>query len=361
MKKLISIILMITTILSLAVVPMTTSAKTKTKKTYIASEDIYVSGKAYVYAKINSKHNEFQDDKRISLYYVGKNGKEKHLTYCGYNFTNFYLRGDTVYFNFGGSRENICSININTKKVKTIFKNGFLIGGYGKNVIVRDSNKNVYSVTPKGEKTKLCKNYYNIFNGCLYSADKKFNLANNKITNVARKSDIYTTNSYLYYINKKGNLTSLDKKGIKRNVDVMVTSIIGANDGKTVLYTKGNKVYRRTGTNKKIELADITKLRNTTGVDKNFYPEETTKIVSGSLSGNSIVLAMMSDTGAIDTKIIKMDINGKNQKVIYSFDGQEYDSQSQTSLISVKIHNNKVYTIFFDYERFCRIYNAIKM
>lgn len=359
MKKyrILSMVLALVTLMSVTAVACV-GAKS-TPKTYIAVSDVFVSGKSVFYIKENLlavEEDDWQSNEYYALYQKDGSRKEKIIGYTGYGAgfrTTFFSNGKYVYYtndtNNADSTLNVYDLK-KQKSKPLVKKMRYIIGGYGENAIIQDSKWNVYSVAPNGKKTKLIsdpKKTVYIFNGKLFYGNKKYDLSNGKVTASAKKINAYSTKNYLYYLNSKGNLTSLDKSGKKQNVDTKVDKIIGANNGKTVLYTKGKKIFRRSAEGKKVQLADVDKLRSFTKVNEENYKNSKTEVVCGSIQGKNIVLLLNTNNSNCQS-IISMDKNGKNKKIIWSYDG--WDVDQQVSVVSVKIYNNTVFTIARDFD-----------
>ncbi|MGN0460275.1 MAG: hypothetical protein ACI4HL_05120 [Ruminococcus sp.] len=147
MKKLISILLTIVTLLSALAVMPTAGAKTSSseKTTYIPKNLAYSNQYGTVYF----------DDKGL----VAESAKGEKVTLVKKPSDNyifeFYMRGKKVIYHEYFSRK-LYSIGIdgkNKKKLGTNIKE--LIGGYGDDVIAYIDEDGIYKINPKGKKTKI--------------------------------------------------------------------------------------------------------------------------------------------------------------------------------------------------------------
>ncbi|MCH5202309.1 MAG: hypothetical protein J1F17_03795 [Oscillospiraceae bacterium] len=273
MKKLLSLTLIIAMLITL-IVPMTTvSAKSTTKKTtYLATQDAYKNSNGIAYMKDNELH------------FKGNDGKDKVLLSFGYSSeVSFYMRGKTIYYSVYDHEyedENITpgiySININGKKNTLIKSRSFsVLGGYGSTILTITGSRyigyRVYSIADNGTKILFNTSTGNVvlFNGRIYYGNKAYIIDTGKTITFKNKGKV-SSNSYMYYINSKNSLIRLDKAGKKTTIAKNAKEVLYANDGKTVIYRKGNTYYRKTGTGKAYALTTKNKLQN-----ELMYPQET--------------------------------------------------------------------------------------
>ncbi len=274
MKKIISILLSVILVLSVGTVSVGVQAKsqkiptTYNPVTYSYSGASSYSAREYKFSKgtvsyssnlifENSKGKEFVIEKAVA--------ENRSIWSMG----AFYARIDKIYYaityEYGDEERfvrQIKSSSLDGKKQKVLFASDTelddkfeLIGGYGENVIYRHKNQ-VYKWN-NGKTTKLFKtsNDVEIFNGRLYDGKKVYTAGGKALKSFVYKS-VVKTKKYLYYINKNGNLKRLDKQGNNKTVDSKgkIGKIYLANDGQTVIYSKGTgdkeTFYRRTGLKK---------------------------------------------------------------------------------------------------------------
>ena len=322
MKKLLSLILMITMLMTL-IVPMTTvSAKSTAKKTtYIATQDAYKNSNGIAYMKLNKLH------------FKGNNGKDKVLvTFDGEEKVTFYMRGKTIYYGVRNYEEvgipgGIYSINIKGKNKTLITKDASqVLGGYGSTIIavsgIRVKGYKVSHATNKKTKTifKISDDKVYMFNGKIYYRNKAYVIDSGKKITFKNKGMV-SAKKYMYYINNKNSLIRLDKAGKKTTVAKNVTEVLGATNGKTVFYAKGNTYYRKTGAGKAYALTTKDKIKET------IAPDEEGK---GEVRVHNVVLI--------------------NKTVYFNAD---YDYYNNNAIVAVDYKgdgNLKIKTFIFDYD-----------
>jgi hypothetical protein len=262
MKKILSIALTLTMLITLIILPTTASATTQNEEnTYIATQDAYKNANGVAYMKGNT------------LRFKSSNGTDKALvTFERTGGVTFYMRGKTVYYGVedfdGDSTTGIYSVNISGKN-KTLITNKVskILGGYGSTIITISGNTNigetVYSVVNKNTKKlfKTSAKTITLFNGNIYYGNKVYNIANNKSTTFKNKGTV-SSKTYMYYINSKNNLIRLDKAQKEITIAKGVTDVLYANNGKTVIYTKGDTYYRQTAKGKAYPLTTTNELQN---------------------------------------------------------------------------------------------------
>ncbi|MGN0475919.1 MAG: hypothetical protein ACI4HM_01120, partial [Ruminococcus sp.] len=253
MKKLISLLLTVVTLLStLAVMPSAGAVtKTSAKTTYIPSRSIYSNKYGMVY--INGRA------------LVAKNTKGKKVTLFETNTSyapslRFYMRGKKVIY-YNTNTEELYSVQIDGKNKKKIGDNvESFLGGYGEDVIAHKNGKYIYKISPNGKKTNLFSSKRDvsrmfIFGGKVYVnywkeysnlyTPRKFNiydLKTKKISSIGMVKPDYIKHSVgknsMYYINSKKNLVKMDLQGRKTTIATNVSDINAVNDGDTVVYSK---------------------------------------------------------------------------------------------------------------------------
>lgn len=322
MKKLLSLTLAIVIALSILIVPMGTSAKTKPKKsvnTYIAKSDEYFTDDGRVY----SQGRKF--------YFTNNDGETFLLTKKSGNAVDFfYVRGNRVYYNKLG---NIYSVTTKGENRKRLYGNfgARMLGGYGSAVIIiiddiqghekvcKIKNRKTTTLFERPKpKDNLYDDYYSydtpwdvtLFNGKIYdnSDNKVYDLATNK-TESFKASQIVDTKNYLYYVNKVNNLRRIDKKGNNKLVAKNVTRLYASNDGATVVFGKKDTttgkeyLYRRTGIkDQKYRLCSVEDLGATLGATESNTTINCAYIVPGKvylLVNRRIVLEVNSKGGAL--------------------------------------------------------------
>lgn len=295
MKKIISIILTILTLFSLTATSVSAKAVKKDPKTYVSERTSAIRYSCYEFSKGKITYDQGNEDFKENCNLVYTNLKGNRYTIERGGVEEFYARIDKVYYSksipidtvdeygayVGRYKYQIISSDLTGKNKKVLFtakhdEDFRLVGGYGSSVIFKSKNQ-VYKWY-KGKTTKLFKTKSNetvkIFNGKIYDCKIVYNLKTNKSKKfVVKQMDV--TKKYLYYINKNDNLKRLDKQGNRETVDSKgkIGKIYRANDGQTVVYSKGTgdkeTFYRRTGLKKApVRLASITELVNNLTFEK---------------------------------------------------------------------------------------------
>ena len=257
MKKLISILLTIVTLLSaLAVMPSAGAETSSSEKTTYIPKDLAYSNK-YGTVYVDGKDLVAESAKGEKVTLAKRTSKYSSFT--------FYMRGKKVIYYVSYLQE-LYSVGIDGKNKKElgIDINEFL-GGYGDDVIVYLQYKGIYKINSEGKKIKLFgleKNVDDvyIFGGRVYvnyyvenwkySMLKKFTVydLNTKKISTVKMYDFVVGQNHMYYTNKKKNLIQVDKNGVKRAVARNVGRICAVNNGATVVYSKpliiGDKKYK---------------------------------------------------------------------------------------------------------------------
>ncbi|MGN0460274.1 MAG: hypothetical protein ACI4HL_05115 [Ruminococcus sp.] len=273
MKKLISILLAIVTLLSaLAVIP-TAGAVTNSnaKTTCIPSRSVYSNSYGTVYLTGKRLVAESSKGKKVTLL--------KSKTSFTPNI-ELYMRGTKVVY-YDLDTEELYSIGIDGKNKKKLGTNiDEFLGGYGNDVIVYIYDKGIYKINSDGKKIKLfgSKKYVNIaylFGGKVYvnywaknwdySMPRKFTVYDlkTKKTSTVKMYDFAIGRNHMYYKNSKNFLVQMDKNGVKKAVGSNVEYIYSVNNGATVVYSKllnagknnsDEMLYRKTKGLKTVEL-----------------------------------------------------------------------------------------------------------
>ena len=270
MRKLLSLTLIFTILMTLFIPMTTASTKSTTKKTtYIATQNAYKNSSGVAYMQV------------YKLRFSGNNGDFKNLvTFGDSDEVTFYMRGKTVYYgvrNHGNGKipSGIYSINTDGKnKTRITKKVSKILGGYGSTIFTISGNKKtgykIYSVVKKKIKKLFdaSTNKITLFNGSIYYGNKAYVVDSGKIITFKNKGKV-SSNSYMYYINSKDSLIRLDKAGKKTTIAKKVTEVLYANDEDTVIYTKGDTFYRRTGTEKACALTTKDEMKK----KLSYYPD----------------------------------------------------------------------------------------
>ena len=265
MKKLISILLTVVTLLSaLAVMPSAGAETSSSEKTTYIPKDLAYSNKfGTVYVDGKDLVAESAKGKKVTL--AKRTSKSSSFT--------FYMRGKKVIYHDSYSQE-LYSVGIDGKNKKKLgTKIDELLGGYGDDVIVYINEGGIYKINPKGKKTKIFETEDDaykfkffggkIYIGCLFSADIMYDLKTKKTSTVTMYDYIIGQN-HMYYMNRKNFLVQVDKYGVKKAVGSNVECIYAVNNGATVVYSKslviGDKeyetFYRKTKGLKTVELCN---------------------------------------------------------------------------------------------------------
>ena len=150
MKKLISILLTIVTLLSALAVMPTAGAETSSseKTTYIPKNLAYSNkyGTVYVDGK-NKLVAESAKGEKVTLVKLKPSGQTPEF--------RFYMRGKKVVY-YDLDTEELYSVGIDGKNNKKLGTKIYeLLGGYGEDVIVYIFGKGIYKISPDGKRTKL--------------------------------------------------------------------------------------------------------------------------------------------------------------------------------------------------------------
>lgn len=245
MKKLISILLTIVTLLSALAVMPSAGAETSSseKTTYIPKKLAYSNKYGTVYVDGEDLVAESAKGEKVTL--------EKSNPSVENPILYFYMRGKKVIYHEIFSDE-LYSIDIdgkNRKKLGTGINE--LLGGYGDDVIVWIDEDGIYKINSNGKKTKLLDTYkrYELFGGKLIGDSSVYDLKTSTVkTNTVKMNGFVIGQNHMYYKNGKNDLIQVDKNGAKKAVARNVKLICAVNNGATVVYYKphkvGNKKYR---------------------------------------------------------------------------------------------------------------------
>lgn len=254
--------------------------------TYIASQNIYQNSSMTVYLKGNQMIcRSASGQKKVLLNNIAES-YSKQKGGAIESDIQFFVRGKTVYFSetpvdqvsyrLYPARRNIWSVNANGTK-KLIMKNaGWIIGGYGSDIIVMKNadgardHGTVYRISGKKAK-KLFKANSEVllYDGRLFYDNKSYNLDTKVVKKFTPKSD-FATKKYLYYVNGKYKLVRLqNSKRVFFQVRY-VSRIIGGDDAGNVIYMGKNSsgamtFYRITASGKAYQLATQAALLNAAG------------------------------------------------------------------------------------------------
>ncbi len=268
MKKILSLMLSLTIILSAMVIVSTTSevntvsAKSKNKTTYPASSLIYDNSYGTVYRNRNKLFFKSNSGKPVVLDKLCDSDE----IYANYYF--FYLKGKTVYYEKYGDSF-IYSISITGKNKKKIAKNAeMILGGYGSDIVTY-KNRKLYKINTNGKKTKLIKipkhnpfkfknNDIFLSNGKAYAQrdDNKnkwyvYDIAKKKLGTIIAGDKMYHGKNNIYY-EYKNRLINIDLSGKRKVIAGNISRVLCCNNGSTVVYTKKDRkgmevLYRKTG------------------------------------------------------------------------------------------------------------------
>lgn len=237
MKKLISILLTIVTLLSALAVMQTAGAETSSseKTTYIPKDLAYSNKFGTVYVDGKDLVAESAKGKKVTL--VKAKPSEDPPIY------EFYMRGKKV-IHYEIYTDELYSVGIdgkNKKKLGTKIKE--LLGGYGEDVIAY-MDDGIYSINSDGKKTKILEpyTYTELFGGKLYmwtnATEHIVYDLNTKKTSTVKMRETVIGQNHMYYTNSKKNLIQVDKNGVKKAVGSNVECIYAVNNGATVVYSK---------------------------------------------------------------------------------------------------------------------------
>ncbi|MGN0461814.1 MAG: hypothetical protein ACI4HZ_05155 [Ruminococcus sp.] len=274
MKKLISILLTIVTLLSALAVMPSAGAVTKTtaKTTYIPEKFAYSNKYGTTYLIGKSLVAESAKGKKVTLLKSKKSDETPNI--------KFYMRGKKVVYYYIDTEE-LYSVGIDGKNKKKLgTKINEFLGGYGEDVIAYIYGKGIYKISPDGKRTKLfgSKKYFDdgyIFGGKVYvnywsrnwndSMPRKFTVYDlkTKKTSSVKMYDFVVGRNHIYYKNTKNFLVQMDKNGVKQAVGSNIEYIYNVNNGATVVYSKllnagkndsDKMFYRKTKGLKTVEL-----------------------------------------------------------------------------------------------------------
>lgn len=251
MKKLISILLTIVTLLSaLAVMPSAGAETSSSEKTTYIPQDLAYSNKyGTVYEDDKGLVAESAKGKKVTLVKAKSSGEPPEF--------GFYMRGKKVIY-YEMVSEELYSVGIDGKNKKKLgTKINEFLGGYGDDVIVYIDD-GIYKIDPKGKKSKIFgteDDAYKfkffggkIYIGCLFSSDIMYDLKTKKSSTAEMYSEFYIGRNHMYYKNSKKNLIQVDKNGVKKAVARNIGYIYAVNNGATVVYSKplviGDKKYK---------------------------------------------------------------------------------------------------------------------
>ncbi|MDY4813313.1 MAG: hypothetical protein SO152_05640 [Ruminococcus sp.] len=274
MKKLISILLTIVTLLSALAVMPTAGAETSSSKktTYIPERLVYSNKYGTTYFIGKSLVAKSANGEKVTLLKYKKSDVSPNI--------NFYMRGKKVVY-YDLDTEELYSIGIDGKNKKKLGTqiNAFL-GGYGDDVIAYIYDKGIYKINSDGKKIKLFGskkdvNIVYLFGGKVYvnywsrnwdnSKPRKFTVYDlkTKKTSTVKMYDYVIGRNHMYYKNSKNFLVQVDKNGVKQAVGSNVEYIDAVNNGATIVYSKllnagknddDRMFYRKTKGLKTVEL-----------------------------------------------------------------------------------------------------------
>lgn len=258
MKKLISILLTIVTLLSALVVMPSAGAETSSseKTTYIPK-----------YLAYSNKYGTVYVDGKNHL--VAESAKGEKVTLVKMQppeCISFYMCGKKVIYKEWYS-DKVYSIGIDGKNKKKILDAGYchFLGGYGDDVIFElEGTTGIYKCDSEGKITKIFdlgkKRYSWWYGGCNYLFDGKIYFRNPEIkksfvydlktkkTRTVKISELVIGQNHMYYKNGMKNLIQVDKKGAEKTVARNVGHVCAVNNGATVVYSKpliiGDKKYK---------------------------------------------------------------------------------------------------------------------
>ena len=249
MKKLISILLTIVTLLSALAVMPTAGAETSSseKTTYIPERLVYSNKYGTTYFIGKSLVAKSANGEKVTLLKYKKSDASPNI--------EFYMRGKKVVY-YDLDTEELYSIGIDGKNKKKLGTqiNGFL-GGYGDDVIAYIYDKGIYKINSDGKKTKLFGSKKDVeiaylFGGKVYvnyrsrnwndSKPRKFTVYDlkTKKTSTVKMYRYGIGRNHMYYKNSKNFLVQVDKNGVKQAVGSNVEYIDAVNNGATVVYSK---------------------------------------------------------------------------------------------------------------------------
>ena len=240
MKKLISILLTIVTLLSALVVMPSAGAETSSseKTTYIPQDLAYSNKYGTVYEDDKGLVAESAKGKKVTLVKVKSSGEPPEF--------GFYMRGKKVIY-YEMVSEELYSVGIDGKNKKKLgTKINEFLGGYGDDVIVDIYKDGIYKIDPKGNKTKILdndimKDIY-LFGGKLYirtiATEHIVYDLNTKKTSTVKMRRVVIGQNHMYYMNSEKDLIQVDKNGVKKAVARNVGHICAVNNGATVVYSK---------------------------------------------------------------------------------------------------------------------------
>ena len=239
MKKLISILLTIVTLLSALAVMPSAGAETSSseKTTYIPKYLAYSNKFGTVYLTGKSLVAESAKGKKVTLVKLKPSGQTPEF--------RFYMRGKKVIY-YEMDSEELYSIGIDGKNRKKLgTKIIELLGGYGEDVIAY-MDDGIYSINSDGKKTKILEpyTYTELFGGKLIG-DRFSEPGEPNVYDLKTKKESYVKmgetvigQNHMYYMNSEKDLIQVNKNGLKRAVARNVGHICAVNNGATVVYSK---------------------------------------------------------------------------------------------------------------------------
>lgn len=383
MKKLISLLLTIVTLLSALVVMPSAGAETSSseKTTYVPEDIVYSNRYGTTYLIGKSLVAESANGKKVTLLKSKKSDETPNI--------NFYMRGKKVVY-CDLDTEELYSIGIDGKNKKKLGTqiNGFL-GGYGEDVIAYIYGKGIYKISPDGKRTKLFdpRNDFTvacIFGGKVYvnywtknwnySMPQKFAVYDlkTKKTSTMRMYDHEEGKNYMFYTNGTRNLIQMDKNGVKKAVGSNVEYIYNVNNGATVVYSKllnSGKInadeilYRKTKGSKTVELCKLSdiqqKVKSIVKSSKKYDMDTISEygiIGYYTMSGNNIYFAVRvgNEEETFETMIIPVNLaTGKIGNAVTTVNGYIRDIVYDNGYIYFKaLRCNEYFELVSDnYER----------
>jgi hypothetical protein len=179
-----------------------------------------------------------------------------------------------------------------------------------------------------------------LFNGKIYyNNNLVYNLKTNKVSTKIVNSPIATKN-YMYYINSNDSIIIMDKQGKEKTLDTKVSSVLGGNENKNVIFSKvKNNVetyYRCDSKGKIIKLttkSNVGKLRGVKGkknlkkvvIDKAVFVNG--KVVFSAAKGDDYLdLVSVSNKGGKVKNLVKsfgedlslVSLTAKNKSIYYT-------------------------------------------
>ena len=350
-RKIMALLLMLTMITSALFMGGNASAAKK-KPTYKAGTTYRVrytaqkEGSLTAYMSGRNLYVQYGSKKAVKLTDVDEDD------YVNDNRTiAFFTDGARVFYSVGNS--DICVYTAKTGKKKHLAENcGELHGGNKYGVVSKNGNDLIYTdINGISETIGKAKAVSAFFNGKLYyttSKGKTEYTVNTKKAVAFKGESLVSSKNYLYYINSASKLVRMDKKGNKVSIDTNVKQIMGANNGKTVIYNKldkngyhlfratGKKVYRLI--DESVLCKNLLKIQETKKLDEK-YAEKNSDRLTESMGKNAVVagdyicftVKGMDHKGSI---ILKVNKNGGNAKYVRNVHYQS-DEMSDISTLGV--------------------------